>query len=682
MSFLYTIFLPALAAAAIPVLLHFFSRQRLPVIDFSSLEFLLKLQKRQARRVQLRQIILLILRTLAILALVMAFIRPALKSNAGGGGATSSTEMVIILDDALSSAAETRSGSIYQMEVDYLESLAGLVGANDRATIIRSSEPTNPLSRTATELAVLTNELREREPQLFKPKFSFALAHADNIFKATERFNRELYIVSPYFGAGFDSLTVPTFDKVRCYLVPVGPEELPNASVESITLVSALRQKGRPVDLNATIRNYSKKAVEALPISLYLGNDRVAQGSVDLPAEGSVVKNFTFTLSEAGLLAGSVRLEDPDPFPFDNKRHFVLDVPEKLRLLVVAADSLELAILKSVFDSGPEHYFDLTLRLSRSWETEPLGSFDGIILADVATISSGAVQRVDEFVQAGGGVILLPGRSTDLADWSRGILDRLGFRAVSGVTTGGVKWGKFDHQHPLFFGVFEESGAPASPTLSFAVNLSAGPGDLSIIPLTTGGSFLLERQAGRGRVLLFASPPSPAAGEFIFSGIFAPLLFRSGAYVAGGSFGTLDNWEVGTMQHPVLLSSKVVELTMVTPLSELFQKQPRSVMGGVEYDAGLVTSPGVYRFEDNGTAVAKFSANIASGSGQLVRSNVDELAGKFKEAKVLDLPREQISAEITSARFGTELWRPIAAMFIGLLLAESIIGRSGKREDA
>lgn len=674
--------MPALAAAAIPVLLHFFSRQRLPVIDFSSLEFLLKLQKRQARRVQLRQIILLILRTLAVLALVMAFTRPALKSDAASGGAASSTEMVVILDDALSASAETRSGPIYTMEVDYLETLLKLVGTNDRVTILCSSDPANPITSSATEIEVVSAELRDLQPQLFKPKFNYCFAQTDSIFKKTDRFNRELYILSSYYGGGFDSVAVPNFEKVRTYLIPAGPEHLGNIGIENIKLLSAIRQKGRPVELTATIRNYGKKPLEGCPLSLFIGNDRVAQGSVDLPAEGIAVKNFMFTLGEAGLLSGSVRLEDPDPFPADNRRHFVLDVPEKLRLLIVAADSIELTILKSVFESGPEYYYDLTLRLARSWETEPLGGYDGIILADIPTLSSGAVQRVDEFVGAGGGVVLMPGQASDLADLSRGILHKLGFNAVAGVTTGGVKWGKFDHSHPLFFGVFEESGSPAPPNLSFALNLSAGSDDLSIIPLTTGGSFLLERQVGMGRALLFASPPSPAAGEFIFSGIFAPLLFRSAAYVAGSRFGVEDSWEVGSTQQPVILSSKVIELSMVTPQGDTYSKQPRAVMGGVEYDAGLIASPGIYRFEENGSVVSKFPANIVIGNGSLERTDLTILAQKFGDAKILDVPREQITSEITSSRYGSELWRPLAAMFLGFLLAESIVARAGKKEES
>ena len=111
MTFLHTIFIAALAAAAIPILLHILNRQRLPLIKFSSLEFLLKLQKRKTRRVKLRQVILLVIRTLAIVVLVLVFVRPAMQSS-GSAGSAAAVEMVIILDNGITSLAESKDGQL------------------------------------------------------------------------------------------------------------------------------------------------------------------------------------------------------------------------------------------------------------------------------------------------------------------------------------------------------------------------------------------------------------------------------------------------------------------------------------------------------------------------------------------------------------------------------------------
>ena len=130
----------ALAAAAIPFLLHFLSRQRLPVVEFSSLRFLKLLQKRKSRRIQLRQIILLILRALAVAAVVLVFARPALKNDAGASSA-SSVEMVVVLDDAVTSMVETRDGQLLKQSVRYALQLVEMVESNDQITVIITSNP-------------------------------------------------------------------------------------------------------------------------------------------------------------------------------------------------------------------------------------------------------------------------------------------------------------------------------------------------------------------------------------------------------------------------------------------------------------------------------------------------------------------------------------------------------------
>ena len=73
MTFFNTALLAGFAAVAIPVLIHIFSRRRYPLIDFSTLRFLRKLQRQQMRKLRLRQWLLLLLRTLAILFIVLAF---------------------------------------------------------------------------------------------------------------------------------------------------------------------------------------------------------------------------------------------------------------------------------------------------------------------------------------------------------------------------------------------------------------------------------------------------------------------------------------------------------------------------------------------------------------------------------------------------------------------------------
>ncbi|MBR9976556.1 MAG: BatA domain-containing protein, partial [Bacteroidetes bacterium] len=103
MTFLNPLYLIALVAAAIPIILHLLNLRKTRVIEFSTLTFLKELQRSKIRKLKIRQWLLLALRTLIIVFLVLAFTRPALRSGFGFlPGTTAKSSVVIVLDNSFS----------------------------------------------------------------------------------------------------------------------------------------------------------------------------------------------------------------------------------------------------------------------------------------------------------------------------------------------------------------------------------------------------------------------------------------------------------------------------------------------------------------------------------------------------------------------------------------------------
>src|SRR5689334_4290742 len=120
MTFLNPLALFALAAASFPVLFHLFAQRKARRLEFSSIRFLKQLEKSSMRKVKLRQILLLILRTLLIAALVFAFSRPALRGTSASflGSSHANTTAVILFDNSASMARRTANGSLFKQAQD------------------------------------------------------------------------------------------------------------------------------------------------------------------------------------------------------------------------------------------------------------------------------------------------------------------------------------------------------------------------------------------------------------------------------------------------------------------------------------------------------------------------------------------------------------------------------------
>ena len=104
MIFLHPLALLGLAGAAIPALLHLFQRRTPPEAEFPPLRYLSEAERRSARRLRLRHLLLLLLRTALIVSVVVAAARPLVPARAAGPG-HAPTALALVLDNSLSSGA-------------------------------------------------------------------------------------------------------------------------------------------------------------------------------------------------------------------------------------------------------------------------------------------------------------------------------------------------------------------------------------------------------------------------------------------------------------------------------------------------------------------------------------------------------------------------------------------------
>jgi len=102
-TFLHPLALVGLAAAAIPAFLHLLERRVPPEAEFPPLRYLSEAERQSARRLKLRHLLLLILRTALIVLIVLAAARPLVPAQASGGSLHEPTAVAVILDNSVSS---------------------------------------------------------------------------------------------------------------------------------------------------------------------------------------------------------------------------------------------------------------------------------------------------------------------------------------------------------------------------------------------------------------------------------------------------------------------------------------------------------------------------------------------------------------------------------------------------
>ena len=124
-NFVHPLLLWGLAIAAVPVLIHLINMMRHRRVEWAAMEFLLISQKKHRTWVILKQLLLLLLRMLAIAAMALLVAQPLLNNRLSRIFGRVKTHHVILLDDSYSMSDRWDDTSAFQEAKKVIERIGG-----------------------------------------------------------------------------------------------------------------------------------------------------------------------------------------------------------------------------------------------------------------------------------------------------------------------------------------------------------------------------------------------------------------------------------------------------------------------------------------------------------------------------------------------------------------------------
>ena len=178
-------------AALLPILIHLWSKRRYRETSWAAMEFLLRAMKKNARRIQIEQLILLAMRASILLLLALALAEPGCSnvpvivgSLAGGG----QTHTVLVLDGSYSMDYRrddrTRFAAAQQIAIDAVENSR----QGDGFTLVLMAEPPRVVvPEPAFDPQDVISELRALRPWHGGANLPASLAEVGKILDAAGR---------------------------------------------------------------------------------------------------------------------------------------------------------------------------------------------------------------------------------------------------------------------------------------------------------------------------------------------------------------------------------------------------------------------------------------------------------------------------------------------------------------
>jgi hypothetical protein len=744
MTFLNPFVLFGLLAASLPVLFHLFAQRRARRVEFTSLRFLQKLEKSAMRQVKIRQILLLIIRTLLVVAIVLAFARPAIKGYLGSffGSSHANTSLVLLFDNSASMSRSDERGELFKRAKESAKQIVSIVEDGDDVAIIpladiqRGKEYRASHGRKDALAAIEEIRLADRPAEL-----DDGFHIAAQVLVTSKNVNKEVYLLSDDQEGNYQvgpqdtahsathapnqdsSHILRLFDgSTRVFHVAIGEEGRSslNLAIDSLKPISTILEPGRPVQFAAWVRNTTDVPAQNAVLSLFYNDERVAEQSISAIQPNSTERvSLTGPTHGSGIIAVRAELE-PDALPFDNHRFAVLDVPASRRIALFVdtpndAIFVRLALEQSLAEGGNVPFSTEVHRLDELRSLPALQSrLDGIMVwIGKSGLESADAQAFKEYVSGGHGasVFLMP--DIDIKSYNAAMASVAGLPQISSVNGASgdnahyASFAEIDLSHPFFPGMFDaqSTGASAirgieSPKVYEYYQVGVPKSD-ELIGLSEGASFLSEIRSGKGAILLYSVPPTLQFSDFPRKSIFLPLIRRTAAYIsaihsqldesAEPAFVTTEPFDVFL---PELRGVQSGSTLLVKGPAGLSMRAPTRVdaEGHIRIHLDDAPASGIYRVYADAEAhdaIAAFAVNTESGESDLKRASQSAIANFLKArmavgANALHLNPDQkgFAERILQSRYGVELWQSFLIAALVLALLEMLIAREARMRSA
>jgi hypothetical protein len=696
----------ALAAAA-PILIHLVLRTKAQRVPLPTVRFVIKMQQQTQASQRIRHLLLLLLRTLAILLLVAALARPTLKTSALSSGAREPVEAVFCLDDSASMGYRSRDRTRFEVAQDLAVRLLrdrDRFPPRSRLALLTGSAPT-----AATRLSLDIDFVRQKAEQLevadHNRGVAAMLAQAYDLLGEGVLDVREVYVFGDLTRQSWQDVPSDAYtsrEDVQVFCIDVGEDTDTNFTLLEPVVPARTLRAGSTATIRFGLRAGQAGGRRHVEVTLD-GKRRARLGPYELRRGRTEQVEVKLTNLTPGLHLGEIRLQPDDPLSIDNIRYLSLDVGPLPRVIVVGTPDNQVASIVSAMIAPvglPADQQRAALARRRPDELAKANDLAGcaaVILADVPSLSKAAFEQLGGYVADGGCLVVVPGPTIAPNGIARdeSVLPALPAEVV--VPPDPVHVAPLDKPDRLLARFQDGSGLSLSaPAIYRYVRFDRLLGSSQVIAhLDDGAAAIVVRQHGQGRSVSLAFSPIRAWSDFAVDA--GPMLVLLNTLVAESRPTILraGNLRVG----------QVARLATPRPKDAALSKQA----GKPSHDQAVtITSPNrreswpiavepsdftvqavtdrcghyVIHLAEHETPIEfGYSVNTPNDESVLVRTSIRAIEGRFAERRMQCVEAlEELSPSAVSRPMSHMLAGWLALALLGVLIAEGFLSNRFYRE--
>ena len=671
LGFLVPAFLAGLAALAIPIVLHLRHRDRDRPYRFPSLMFLEQLPIRTAERRRITDWPLLLLRALAVGLLVLAFTRPVFSRDVKTEQSKRVRAMILMLDRSMSMGHK----DVWPAALDSARKVIASLGASDRLALVLFDDEAEVAQPFNADKSAALAALAKAKPADRGTRYPAALRAARQLAAKPGEATPEVVIITDLQRTGVSGvagLDLPKGLNVRT--IAVGPKSRANATVSSVDVHRTVEPLRTMLSVESRIVAREGAAARNAQATLLLNGRPSGTKAVTIPASGEARVQFTPVLLPAGLVRGSVSI-DNDALAADDTFHFAFTAKDELRVLLVAPDDAvgdETLYFERALLVGHAPSMRIERVRAMGLDAAKLDGAALVVLWDSPVPSGRAGSALTEWVRRGGGLVVAAGRRSGGRASTSTLVPANIVGEADRLTDRGGSLGDVRFDHPLFSAFRSAPAALSAARFLRYPRLEPAVGTDVLARFDDGQPAVVERREGSGRIVLIGMPLDARAGDFPVQSSYLPFLHRLALYTSGRDATpfartTGQSWRLsGSLKDPAVL----------TPDGSIVRPTRDTVGSTVALrEAGVYA---LYEGRVQGEPTALVAANAPSNESDLTSVDPRELLLGVRQTTATTDDTNEVPTQ-SEVEGRQRLWRVLLIVLAVLLIGETFMANRGRR---
>ena len=524
MHFVFPAFLFSLFVLAAPVIIHLFYFRRFKQVMFSNIRFLKLIRNEKQSKNNLKQLILLILRLLALAFLVFAFAQPYLpiKNNIIKSGKKA---ISIYIDNSMSMENVGATGNLLDNAKKLATEIVKAYDINDQFQVITNDFSTKQQRfYDQSNIQSLINEIKVSP---FPKKLSSIQQRQISILNESKINNRIIYVLSDMQKTTADIELLSKDSGIVKYFIPLSATSNNNISIDSAWMDKPILRLNQQANLNVSITNYSDKNIDDATITLQMNGVQKGLANYNLAANQTTTISIPFTISEPGWNKLLLNITDY-PFTFDDDYFMSFYVRDRINILCLNNDNQNNPYLRAVF--ATDNYFNFNQEINSSFNSIDLNNFQFLILNEISRVDAGMISKLINYVSEGGNLLLIPTSQNKVkSDIYNPLLSNFSIAGFDKIENMDMKVNSLNVDHALLKDIFTKVSKNADfPSVKkfFSRSTNTFTTETSLLKLDNNQSLLSYVPYIKGNVFVLSVPLNDDWSNFPRHAIFLPVMYQ------------------------------------------------------------------------------------------------------------------------------------------------------------